>query len=103
MNNSPASSYAKRLIRRYGAGSTTPHPESLSLIGDLRPSVELTRQRSPSGCTDLWGDLARRLAVAVRCSDPQGIDNLRVGFDGASIAPCPASQDAKTLTAPTAG
>lgn len=60
MNNSPASNRAKRLIRRCGAGSTTPHPESLSLIGDLRLSVELSRRCPFLGMHPLVGrDLAR--------------------------------------------
>jgi hypothetical protein len=48
MNNSPASSHAKRLTRRCGAGSTTPHPESLSFIRDLRLSVEPSRRDAPT-------------------------------------------------------
>jgi superfamily II DNA helicase RecQ len=40
MNNSPASSHAKRLIRRCEASSATPRPESRIIIGDLRSCVE---------------------------------------------------------------
>jgi ferredoxin-like protein FixX len=54
MNNSPASSKAKRLIRRCEASSATPRPESQILIGDLRRCVECAPtsrivQRSSSG------------------------------------------------------
>jgi len=57
MNNSPASSHAKRLIRRCEASSATPRPESRIVIGDLRHYVECAPtflgigQRSLSGCT----------------------------------------------------